>query len=70
MGDSSNAIHIYKLSASTVDRLAEFRAHEDRVDSLVFSNSHLRFASGSRDGIAKVWEFSSGEWVSTELRVR
>lgn len=70
MGDSANSIHIYKLSAHTVDRIAEFKAHDEKVDSLIFANSHLRFATGSKDGLAKVWEFSSGEWVSTELKVQ
>lgn len=70
MGDSANMIHIYKLSPTNVDRIAEFNAHDEWVDSLVFANSHLRFASGSKDGIAKVWEFESGEWKSTELRVQ
>lgn len=69
MGDSSNMIHIYKLSATNVDRIAEFKAHDDRVDSLIFANTHLRFATGSKDGLAKVWEFNSGEWVSTELKI-
>jgi WD40 repeat protein len=70
MGDSTNHIHIYKLSATTVDRLAEFKAHEDKVDSLVWANKNLRFATGSKDGVAKVWQFNSGEWTSIELRVQ
>jgi bromodomain and WD repeat domain-containing protein 1/3 len=70
MGDSTSNIHIYKLSATTVDRLVEFRAHDDRVDSLVWANSHLRFATGSKDGVAKVWQFNAGEWTATELRVQ
>ncbi|KAI6183017.1 Bromo domain-containing protein [Aphelenchoides bicaudatus] len=70
MGDSTNHIHIYKLSSTTVDRIAEFRAHEDGVDSLAWANSHLQFATGSKDGVAKVWEFNSGEWTATELRIQ
>lgn len=42
---------------------------QDRVDSLEWAHSGCRFASGSRDGVAKVWRFSCGKWRPTPLIV-
>ncbi|KAI6212578.1 hypothetical protein M3Y94_00042400 [Aphelenchoides besseyi] len=69
MGDSAHIVHIYKLTIETVIRISEFTAHLDQVDSLVWATSVLSFASGSKDGTAKIWRFTSGEWMPTELRV-
>lgn len=40
---------------------------QDRVDSLVWAHNGLRFASGSRDGLAKVWTVKCGDWVAQTL---
>lgn len=40
---------------------------QDRVDSLVWAHRGLRFASGSRDGIAKVWKFEFNDWIPLVL---
>ncbi|KAI6233541.1 hypothetical protein M3Y99_00903400 [Aphelenchoides fujianensis] len=69
MGDSAHFIHIYQLSVHTVQRIIEFCAHSDVVDSLAWSARSFAFATGSKDGTAKIWRFSSGGWAATELRV-
>ncbi|MCP9257230.1 hypothetical protein DINM_000465 [Dirofilaria immitis] len=40
----------------------------DRVDSLVWAHMGLRFASGSRDGVAKVWKFEFNDWIPLVLQ--
>ncbi|KAI6233111.1 hypothetical protein M3Y99_00953600 [Aphelenchoides fujianensis] len=69
MGDSAHFIHIYQLHVHTVQRITEFCAHSDVVDSLAWSARSFAFATGSKDGTAKIWRFSSGDWAATELRV-
>ncbi|KAL3083410.1 hypothetical protein niasHS_011212 [Heterodera schachtii] len=68
IGDTHQSLMMYKLSAQTVDRLYEFQAHSDRIDTLVWSHHSLRFVSGSKDGTAKVWSLDEeGRWAPVEL---
>lgn len=73
MGDSHHAqshIRLFRLTATSVERLYELSAHTDKIDSLVWAHDSLRFASGSKDGKAKVWAMQAGEqWKATELVV-
>lgn len=72
VGDTHHFIRIYRLTEATIEKLHDIDAHADRVDSLVWAHSGLRFASGSRDGIAKAWRFQCSEWLpivfDTKLR--
>uniref|UniRef100_A0A915ENJ4 Bromo domain-containing protein n=1 Tax=Ditylenchus dipsaci TaxID=166011 RepID=A0A915ENJ4_9BILA len=67
MGDTHQYIRIYKVSDTGVERLYELQAHTDRVDSLVWAHQSIRFLSGSKDGVAKVWSIKSSGWSSVEL---
>uniref|UniRef100_A0A183CPF3 WD_REPEATS_REGION domain-containing protein n=1 Tax=Globodera pallida TaxID=36090 RepID=A0A183CPF3_GLOPA len=68
VGDTHQSLMMYKLSAQGVERLYEFQAHSDRIDTLVWSHQSLRFVSGSKDGTAKVWNLDEeGRWSPVEL---
>uniref|UniRef100_A0A914BVI5 Uncharacterized protein n=1 Tax=Acrobeloides nanus TaxID=290746 RepID=A0A914BVI5_9BILA len=67
IGDTHHYIRIYQILEDNIEKIFEYHAHTDRVDSLVWSHSHLRFVSGSKDGTAKVWKFAAGHWTSVNL---
>ncbi|CAD5210709.1 unnamed protein product [Bursaphelenchus xylophilus] len=66
-GGTEKLVYIYRLTAYTVERLYEFFIHNDKIESLVWANNNFWFASGSKDGTAKVWSLKGNEWLSTEL---
>ena len=45
--------------------LQTLKGHSDLVRSVAFSHDSARFASGSGDGTAKIWDASSGECLQT-----
>jgi bromodomain and WD repeat domain-containing protein 1/3 len=47
--------------------MIRYLCFKDHIDSLVWAHSGLRFASGSRDGLAKVWTLRRGRWVAKTL---
>uniref|UniRef100_A0A0N5AL33 Bromo domain-containing protein n=1 Tax=Syphacia muris TaxID=451379 RepID=A0A0N5AL33_9BILA len=67
IGDTHRFLRIYKLSEDGVSKIRDIEAHGDRVDSLAWAHSGLRFVSGSKDGIAKVWRFRYNDWESVAL---
>uniref|UniRef100_A0A158Q3Z3 Bromo domain-containing protein n=1 Tax=Dracunculus medinensis TaxID=318479 RepID=A0A158Q3Z3_DRAME len=69
MGDTHRFVRIYKMASDGIEKCFEIEAHKDRVDSLVWAHSGLQFASGSRDGTARVWKFSCNEWESLVLSI-
>ncbi|CAD5230181.1 unnamed protein product [Bursaphelenchus okinawaensis] len=66
-GGTEKLVYIYKLSYHKVDRVYEFMIHNDKIESLVWANNNFWFASGSKDGTAKIWSLQSNEWHSTDL---
>lgn len=50
-------------------RIFEVEAHADRVDSIQWANSGLRFVSGSKDGTALVWQFKRQKWTNLLLEM-
>jgi bromodomain and WD repeat domain containing protein 1/3 len=43
-------------------RIFEKEVHTDRVDSIQWASSGLRFVSGSKDGTALIWKFEANDW--------
>uniref|UniRef100_A0A0R3RTJ3 Bromo domain-containing protein n=1 Tax=Elaeophora elaphi TaxID=1147741 RepID=A0A0R3RTJ3_9BILA len=66
-GDTHHNLRIYKIAGDNIIKVSDIEAHTDRVDSLVWAHRGLRFASGSRDGIAKVWKFEYNDWIPLVL---
>eukprot|EP00795_Rhopilema_esculentum_P017794 gene17794-9472_t len=66
-GSSDNIIRVYQMMPAPVEKIAELSAHTDHVDSIQFSNSGFRFATGSRDGTARIWQFQRNEWKHIAL---
>ncbi|MFH4980022.1 hypothetical protein AB6A40_006731 [Gnathostoma spinigerum] len=63
VGDTHRYLHIYRIIPNEgVFKVNDIDAHSDRVDSLDWAHSGLRFASGSRDGLAKIWKFEYCDW--------
>ncbi|KAK5979848.1 Bromodomain protein [Trichostrongylus colubriformis] len=72
VGDTHCYLRLFRVTRGPdggVVKFADIYAHNDRVDSLEWAHSGCKFASGSRDGLAKVWRFSCGQWRSTSLIV-
>ncbi|KAK6107108.1 WD domain G-beta repeat family protein [Brugia pahangi] len=67
-GDTHHNLRIYKITRDSIIKVSDIEAHTDRVDSLVWAHRGLRFASGSRDGIAKVWKFEFNDWIPLVLQ--
>ncbi|VDD91305.1 unnamed protein product [Enterobius vermicularis] len=67
IGDTHRFLRIFRLSEEGVLKLKDIEAHSDRVDSLAWAHSGLRFVSGSKDGVAKVWNFRYNDWESVSL---
>uniref|UniRef100_A0A183DVF8 WD_REPEATS_REGION domain-containing protein n=1 Tax=Gongylonema pulchrum TaxID=637853 RepID=A0A183DVF8_9BILA len=66
-GDTHNKLRIYRIKRDGIEKLIDIDAHTDRVDSLEWAHMGLRFASGSRDGTAKVWKFECNSWMPIVL---
>lgn len=50
-------------------RILEIESHTDRVDSIQWAHSGLRFLSGSKDGSAIIWWFERQQWRNQYLDV-
>ncbi|VDK71960.1 unnamed protein product [Onchocerca ochengi] len=66
-GDTHHNLRIYNITRDNIIKISDIEAHTDRVDSLAWAHMGLRFASGSRDGIAKVWKFEFNDWIPLVL---
>ncbi|CAG9530357.1 unnamed protein product [Cercopithifilaria johnstoni] len=66
-GDTHHNLRIYKITRDSIIKVSDIEAHTDRVDSLVWAHRGLRFASGSRDGVAKIWKFEFNDWIPLVL---
>ncbi|KAK6730810.1 hypothetical protein RB195_007338 [Necator americanus] len=72
VGDTHFYLRVFRLMREPEGGVVKFTdicAHSDRVDSLEWAHAGCQFASGSRDGLAKIWRFSCGKWRSTSLIV-
>ncbi|CAH0389929.1 unnamed protein product [Bemisia tabaci] len=67
-GSGDHHVRIYKMDEPEgPTRVLEIEAHSDRVDSIQWAHSHLRFISGSKDGTANIWYYSRQQWKNIQL---
>ncbi|VDN05546.1 unnamed protein product [Thelazia callipaeda] len=66
-GDTHHSLRIYKVAGDSIVKIKDIEAHVDRVDSLAWAHEGLRFASGSRDGYAKIWKPDYNTWTPLVL---
>ena len=69
-GCADHHVRVYAMFGQEgPERILELEAHGDRVDSIQWANSGLRFISGSKDGTAIMWRYEKQEWRTTRLRM-
>ncbi|XP_066999443.2 bromodomain and WD repeat-containing protein 3 [Anabrus simplex] len=67
-GSADHHVRVYMMEGEEgPHRILETEAHSDRVDSIQWANSGLRFISGSKDGTAHVWHYECQQWKSLPL---
>ncbi|CAH1970957.1 unnamed protein product [Acanthoscelides obtectus] len=68
-GSADHHVRVYYMRGDEAapHRVLEAEAHSDRVDSVQWAHSGLRFLTGSKDGMAIVWWFERQQWRSTYL---
>ncbi len=67
-GSADHNVRVYKMAGlEGPTRVLEKEAHTDRVDSIQWAHTHLRFASGSKDGTCLIWYFEQQVWKSIML---
>uniref|UniRef100_A0A8R1Z390 Bromo domain-containing protein n=1 Tax=Pristionchus pacificus TaxID=54126 RepID=A0A8R1Z390_PRIPA len=67
-GESHGTLRVYRVHASgLIEKTNDIIAHTDRVDSLMWANRGMKFASGSKDGLVKIWRYQCAEWTETTL---
>uniref|UniRef100_A0A8C7T5G7 Bromodomain and WD repeat domain containing 1 n=1 Tax=Oncorhynchus mykiss TaxID=8022 RepID=A0A8C7T5G7_ONCMY len=69
-GSTDDVIRIYYLGGGNPEKISELHEHTDTVDSIQFCHSGERFASGSRDGTARIWRLTQRQqWRSLLLNM-
>uniref|UniRef100_A0A8C8F8C7 Bromo domain-containing protein n=1 Tax=Oncorhynchus tshawytscha TaxID=74940 RepID=A0A8C8F8C7_ONCTS len=69
-GSTDDVIRIYYLGGGNPEKISELHEHTDKVDSIQFCHSGERFASGSRDGTARIWRLTQRQqWRSLLLNM-
>ncbi|XP_014678749.1 PREDICTED: bromodomain and WD repeat-containing protein 3-like, partial [Priapulus caudatus] len=58
-GSSDHVIRVYYFGGDVPEKIVDLESHTDRVDSIQFSHNSWRFVSGSKDGIARIWNYGS-----------
>lgn len=67
-GSADHHVRVYHMKGEEgPHRILEMEAHSDKVDSIQWAHSGLRFLSGSKDGMAIVWWFERQQWKSIHL---
>lgn len=67
-GSADHYVRVYRMSGlAGPQRVLEVDAHTDRVDSIQWANSGLRFVSGSKDGTALIWRYQRQQWTHIKL---
>ncbi|XP_057373055.1 bromodomain and WD repeat-containing protein 3-like [Daphnia carinata] len=69
-GCADHHVRVYAMFGQEgPERILEQEAHSDRVDSIQWANTGLRFISGSKDGTALIWRYEKQEWRTVRLRM-
>ncbi|XP_044761682.1 bromodomain and WD repeat-containing protein 1 [Coccinella septempunctata] len=62
-GSVDHNVRVYYMKGDEgPQRILESEQHTDRVDSIEWAHSGIRFISGSKDGSAIVWYFEDQQW--------
>ncbi|KAK8727619.1 hypothetical protein OTU49_009654, partial [Cherax quadricarinatus] len=70
LGGADHYVRVYHLGGKDgVEKLIEIERHHDRVDSIQWCHSGLKFISGSRDGTALVWYYECQLWKNIVLNI-
>lgn len=70
VGSSDAYLRVYHVSGPVGPvKILEIEEHSDHVDSMEFSHHSTRFASGSRDGIARIWYYEKQSWKNIALNM-
>ncbi|KAL1510019.1 hypothetical protein ABEB36_004677 [Hypothenemus hampei] len=70
-GSADHHVRIYYMKGDEgPQRILQTEAHTDRVDSIQWAHSGLRFLSGSKDGSAIIWWFERQQWKNIYLDMR
>lgn len=72
IGSSDHYVRVYQIHNGhnqPPTKVLEIQPHLDQVDSIQFSNSGLRFVSGSKDGTANIWKYECQNWHNQTLHV-
>ncbi|CAD6184954.1 unnamed protein product [Caenorhabditis auriculariae] len=70
-GDNRGNLKIFRIFEHRgVEKTQEVMgAHLEKVDSLHWANSDMKFLSGSADGTAKIWTLYGKNWIAKELEL-
>lgn len=69
-GSADHNVRIYKMAGNEgPTRILEKEAHTDRVDSIQWAHTHLKFVSGSKDGTCLIWYYDRQEWKYKTLNM-
>uniref|UniRef100_A0AAR5Q514 Bromo domain-containing protein n=1 Tax=Dendroctonus ponderosae TaxID=77166 RepID=A0AAR5Q514_DENPD len=67
-GSADHHVRVYYMKGDEgPQRILETEAHTDRVDSIQWAHSGLKFLSGSKDGTAVIWWFERQQWKNLYL---
>ena len=67
-GSADHNVRVYKMAGlEGPTRVLEKEAHSDRVDSIQWAHTRLKFASGSKDGTCLIWYYEQQVWKSITL---
>ncbi|KAK9885011.1 hypothetical protein WA026_009238 [Henosepilachna vigintioctopunctata] len=69
-GSVDHNVRVYYMKGDEgPQRILESELHTDRVDSIQWAHSGIRFLSGSKDGSAVVWYFEDHQWKHIYLHM-
>ncbi|CAH0552741.1 unnamed protein product [Brassicogethes aeneus] len=69
-GSADHHVRVYYMKGDEGPiRIVETEAHTDRVDSIQWAHSGLKFLSGSKDGTAIIWMFERQQWKTVCLNM-
>lgn len=69
-GSGDHNVRVYYMKGDEgPQRILESEQHTDRVDSIAWAHSGIRFLSGSKDGSAIVWYFEDQQWKHIFIHV-
>lgn len=70
VGSNDHYVRVYHVDGKAGPcKILEIEGHAEEVDSIQFANWSPRFISGSKDGIANIWNYERQTWKNIPLEV-